>query len=49
MCEQIKGNAKANADHAESDLEISEKVTSDLFEENWEVKQQLEEATIKAE
>ena len=41
-------NAKANADHVESKLEIPEKVTSDLFEENKEVKQQLEEATYKA-
>ena len=42
-------NAKINADRAESKLEISERVTSDLFEENKEVKQQLEEATSKAE
>ena len=44
-----RANAKANADRAESKLEIPEKVTSDLFEENKEVKQQLEEATSKAE
>ena len=42
-------NAKINADCAESKLEISERVTSDLFEENKEVKQQLEEVTSKAE
>ena len=42
-------NAKINADRAESKLEVSERVTSDLFEENKEVKQQLEEATSKAE
>ena len=44
-----RANAKINADRAESKLEISERVTSDLFEENKEVKQQLEEATSKAE
>ena len=44
-----RANAKINADRAESKLEISEKATSDLFEENKEVKQQLEEATSKAE
>ena len=44
-----RANAKINADSAESKLEISERVTSDLFEENKEVKQQLEEATSKAE
>ena len=44
-----RANAKVNADRAESKLEISERVTSDLFEENKEVKQQLEEATSKAE
>ena len=42
-------NAKSNADRAESKLEISERVTSDLFEENEEVKQQLEEVTSTAE
>ena len=42
-------NDESNADRAESKLEISERVTSDLFEENKEVKQQLEEATSKAE
>ena len=42
-------NAEAIADRAESKLEISEKVTSDLFEENREVKQQLVEVTSKAE
>ena len=44
-----RANAKANADRAESKLEISAKVTSDMFGENNEVKQQLEEATSKAE
>ena len=42
-------NAKINVDRAESKLEVSERVTSDLFEENKEVKQQLEEVTSKAE
>ena len=44
-----RANAKINVDRAESKLEISERVTSDLFEENKEVKQQLEEVTSKAE
>ena len=44
-----RANAKINADRAESKLEISERVTSDLFEEIKEVKQQLEEVTSKAE
>ena len=44
-----RANAEANADRAESKLEISERVSSDLFKENKEVKQQLEEATSKAE
>ena len=44
-----RANAKINADRAESKLEISERVTSDLFEGNKEVKQQLEEATSKTE
>ena len=44
-----RANAKINADRAESKLEISERVTSDLFEENKEVKQQVEEVTSKAE
>ena len=44
-----RANAKINADRAESKPEISERVTSDLFEENKEVKQQLEEVTSKAE
>ena len=44
-----RANAKINADHAESKLEISERVTSDLFEKNKEVKQQLKEVTSKAE
>ena len=44
-----RANAKTNADRAESKLEISERLTSDLFEENEEVKQQLDEAISKAE
>ena len=44
-----RANAINNADRAESKLQISERVTSDLFEENKEVKQQLEEAIFKAE
>ena len=44
-----RANAKINADCAESKLEISERVTFDLFEENKELKQQLEEVTSKAE
>ena len=44
-----RANAKLNADHVESKLEISERVTSDSFEKNKEVKQQLDEATSKAE
>ena len=43
-----RANAKINADHAECKIENSERVTSDLFEENNEVKQQLDEATSKA-
>ena len=44
-----RANAKINADRAESKFEISERVTSDLFEENKEKKQQLEEVTSKRE
>ena len=44
-----RANAKINADRAESKLEISERVTSDFFEENKEVKQQIDEATSKAD
>ena len=44
-----RANANINLDRAESKLEISERVTSDLFEENKEVKQQLDEVTSKAE
>ena len=40
--------AKENATRAESKLEISERVTSDLFDENKELKNQIEEATSKA-
>ena len=42
-------NAKLDADRAESKIEIPERLTSHLFEGNKEVKQQLEEATYKAE
>ena len=42
-------NAKFDADRAESKFEISERVTSDLFEENKKVKRQLDEVTSKAE
>ena len=41
--------AKENATRAEFMLEISERVTSDLFDENQELKNQIEEATSKAE
>ena len=41
--------AKENANRAEFKLEISERVTSDLFDENKELKNQIEEATSKAE
>ena len=44
-----RANAKLNFDRTQSKLEIPERVTSDLFEENKEVKQQLNEATFKAE
>ena len=44
-----RANAKAKADRAECKTEISEKVTSDMFDENKEVKQHFEEATSKAE
>ena len=43
-----RANPKFVADRTEFKLEISERVTSDLFEENKEVTQQLEEATSKA-
>ena len=43
-----RANAKINANRAESKLEISERVTPDLFEENKEVKQPIEEVTSKA-
>ena len=47
-CAKIsRANAKINADCAESKLEISERVNSDLFEENKEVKQQLDEGPPK--
>ena len=42
-----RAKAQVNADRAELKLEVSERVTSDLLEENKEIKQQLEEATFK--
>ena len=44
-----RANAKINTDRAESKLEFSERVSSSFFEEKKEVKQQLDEATSKAE
>ena len=44
-----RANAKANADRTESKLKISDRVTSDMLEENKEIKEPLEEATSKAE
>ena len=44
-----QANAKATADRVESKLKLSERVTSDSFDENKEIKQQLDEATSKAE
>ena len=44
-----RSNAKTKTDRVKSELKISEKVTSDFFQENKEVEQQLEEATSKAE
>ena len=44
-----RANTKLAADRAAFNLEISERVTSHLFEGNEEVKQQLDEATSKAE
>ena len=44
-----RANAKTNVDRVGTKLEISEGVTSDLFEEKKEVKQQLDEANCKAE
>ena len=41
--------AKQNANRAEFKLEISEKVTSDLFDVNKELKKQIEEETSKTE
>ena len=46
---RARAKAKINADRAKSQLEISERITSDLFEENKEVKQQLDVVTFKAE
>ena len=42
-------NSKTNANSAECKLEIAEGITSDLFDENREVEQQLDEAATKAE
>ena len=44
-----RANAKINADRAESKLKNSARVTSDLFEEKKEVKQQVKEVTAKTE
>ena len=44
-----RGTAKENANRAESKLEISEKVFSDLFDEKRELKTPNDEATSKAE
>ena len=44
-----RANAKINAVRAESKLEVFERVTFDLFEENKEVKQELEEVSSRAE
>ena len=44
-----RANGKANAGRAESKIEISEKVTSDSFQEKKEVNQHFEEVTSKAE
>ena len=41
--------AKENANRAEFMLEISERVTSDHFDVNKELKKQIEEETSKAE
>ena len=43
-----RAKTNAQADRAEFRLEISEKVTSDFFEDNKEVTRQLREATSKA-
>ena len=48
-CLNISGaNVKVNTDRAEVNLEISDTVTSDLFEENTNIRQQLPEATYRA-
>ena len=44
-----RANAKADANRPESKLRISASVTSDLFEENKEVKEQSDEMSSKAE
>ena len=44
---QSRTNAKFNADSAESELELSDCLSSDIFEENKEIKQQLDEVTSK--
>ena len=49
MLKLTRANAKGNADRAESESEIAERMTSDLFEENIEGKHELEEATSTAE
>ena len=45
---RFQENAKVNADLDESKVEISETVTSELFEESKEIKHQLNAATTKA-
>ena len=49
MLKLTRANAKANAGRVESESEISERMTSDLFEDHIEGKQELKEATSKAE
>ena len=44
-----RANARANADRAESNLEIWKRVASGLIEDKKEVKQQLDEAASKTE
>ena len=44
-----RATAKTTADRTESKRKFSERVTSDLFEENKEVKQQLDKVNSKTE
>ena len=48
MCHLSHAKTKVNTDRAVSKQERSERVTSELFEENKEMKQQLDEATSEA-